>query len=198
MTSPILFDTKRHANRAHAVHRVIVLHHELPNFLGKPIVTVLRQDQFLLSKFVPVHSDDIAKMIEKIIDRLAELQSRPRTIPVLGHVLSGLRRCGTTFRGHKPAGGEELPAEPTRRHILCVRVCSPMRLWVRRECRLASRPPSRNERVGMFVFRASGSLAISEALRAGTHGFASHGYPWFAFVSGTRRFVGYRRTSVTS
>ncbi len=44
----------------------------------------------------------------------------------------------------------------------------------------------------MFVFRASGSLAISEALWPGTHGFASHGYPWFAFVSGTRRFVGYR------
>ncbi len=44
----------------------------------------------------------------------------------------------------------------------------------------------------MFVLRASGSLAISEALWPGTHGFASHGYPWFAFVNGTRRFVGHR------
>ena len=48
----------------------------------------------------------------------------------------------------------------------------------------------------MFVLRASGSLAISEALWPGTHGFASHGYPWFAFVNGTRRFVGHRMEGV--
>lgn len=88
--SPVLFETKRHANLAHAVHRVLVLQHELSDFLGEPVVTVLRQDQFLLSKFVPVLSDDIAKMIEKIIDRLAELQSRPRTISLLGHDTLGV------------------------------------------------------------------------------------------------------------
>ena len=123
MTSPILFDTKRHANRAHAVHRVIVLHHELPNFLGKPIVTVLRQDQFLLSKFVPVHSDDIAKMIEKIIDRLAELQSRPRTIPVLGHDTLGVEEVWhhvswpQASRGRGATGRTHQTAHPMRARL---------------------------------------------------------------------------------
>ena len=52
--SPILFETKRHANLAHAVHRVLVLQHELPHFLCEPVITVLCHDQFLLSKSAPV------------------------------------------------------------------------------------------------------------------------------------------------
>ncbi len=124
--SPILLETKRHANLAHAVRRVLVLQHEPPNFLGEPVVTGLRQDQFLLSKFVPVLSDDIAKMIEKIIDHLAELQSRPRTISVLGHDTLGVEDVWHHVSWPQANRGEELPARPTRRHIPLVHVCSHM------------------------------------------------------------------------